>query len=149
MLLSIMEISLNLKCRALMTCLIVLLLCLSSCTAASCQNSVSSSSVIIVEQHEFSGITYYEEFTYAVAIGKVSNSFYYLTRLEIPICYVVAWKVDPFGSQKWIASLQFEPITKSFKLDATEQFVYFASVYPVFVVLLSTDNGAIVRQNLL
>ena len=148
MLLSILEISLNLKYRALMTCLIVLLLCLSSCTAASCQSSVPSSSVIIVEQHEFSGITYINEYTYGVAVGKVSNSFYYFARLYFPSNDIVAWKVDSSGSHKWIASINCEPSTKSFKIDATEQFVYFTTLTnPVVVVLLSTNNGEIVRQN--
>ena len=125
--------------------LFVLAACICLVQTAICPASVSSSPATTIEQCSFSGFTYSE--TLGVAVGPVSNSFYYLHWIFTPDSTAVR-KVDASGSQSWIVSFAFYPIAKSLSVDATEQSVYFASrTGPVVVLKLAASDGSIVSQH--
>ena len=77
----------------------------------------------------------------------MSNSLYYLYLVYTPNSAAVR-KVDASGSQTWMASFAFQPITKSLSVDATEQSVYLASrENPIVVLRLAASSGSIVTQH--
>ena len=132
--------------QTLMVGLCVLAASICSVETATCPPLVPSSAAIITEQCNFSECGYTS--TDMVAVGPVSNSLYYLYWLSDPSYNAAVRKVDASGSQTWMASFAFQPITKSLSVDATEQSVYLASrENPIVVLRLAASSGSIVTQH--
>ena len=126
--------------------LCVLALSIYSVQTATCPASVPVSAATTKEQCTFTEFSSTE--SDGIVVGPVSNSLYYLYFVA-PLGTVVR-KVNVSGSQTWVASFAFSPITKSLTVDATEQSVYFASFEnPVVVIKLAASTGAIVSQHIL
>ena len=135
--------------QALIVGLCVLALSICSVLSATCPPSVPSSAATITELSSFTGYT--STYTYGIAGGPVSNSLYYLYWLSspsIPISNAAVRKVDASGSQTWMTSFAFWPLSKSLSVDAAEQSVYLASRNdPLIVLKLLTSDGSIVSQH--
>ena len=59
-------------------------------------------------------------------------------------------KMDASGSESWLTSFGFYPVTKSLTVDATEQALYLVSFTNSLVVFrLSTRDGSIISQQYL
>ena len=121
----------------------MLALSIYSVQTAACPPSVPSSAATITEQCSFSGKSSTK--TYGAIRGSVSNSLYYLYWISAD---AAVRKVDASGSQTWIASFTFYPITKSLSVDAAEQSVYLASWTNTLMVLkLAASDGLIISQH--
>ena len=117
---------------------------------ASCPPSVTSPASTTTERYSFAGFNY--TYTYGIAGGSFSNSFYYLYKIFLisDTYAAVVRKEDSSGSQVWQASFSFIPVVKSLSVDAAEQSVYFASNTATLVVLkLNSSGGTIASQHLL
>ena len=98
-----------------------------------------------IEQGNFSGYT--DTQNYGIAVGIVSNSFYYLYCLSTSFNSAVR-KINASGTQSWMASFAVDPISKSLSVDASEQSVYLAGLTnPLVVLILAASNGSIVSQH--
>ena len=123
----------------------VLAASICSVQTAICPSSVSPFLATTTEQGSFSGYT--DTQNYGLAVGIVSNSFYYLYCLSTPFKSAVR-KVDASGTQNWMASFAFYPTSKSLSVDAAEQSVYLASMTnPLVVLKLAASGGSIVSQH--
>ena len=132
--------------RIFITTIFVLTAKISSVKTATCSSSVPSSAAITTEKCSFDG--YSTTYTYGVVEGPVSNSLYYLYRLDSGSNSAAVRKVDASGSQTWMASFAFWPILKSLSVDATEQSVYLASnENPLVVLKLLASDGSVVSQH--
>ena len=123
----------------------VLAASICSIKAAICPSSVSPLLATTIEKGNFSGYTNTQN--YGIAVGIVSNSFYYLYCLSTPFNSAVR-KVNASGTQSWMASFAVDPISKSLSVDASEQSVYLAGfTNPLVVLILAASNGSIVSQH--
>ena len=130
----------------LMVGLWVLTLSICSVQTATCPSSVSPSLATTTEQYNFSEYTTTEG--YGVTVGPVSGSLYYMYHLSTPSDAATVRKVDPSGSQTWMASFAFYPTVKSLSVDVVEQSVYLASFTdPTDVLKLAASDGSIVSQH--
>ena len=139
---------LRLCLKTLIVGLWVLALSICSVQTATCPSSVLYSAATTTEQCNFTGYTTTE--TFGIVGGPVSNSLYYLYRLNLPSYSAAIRRVDASGSQTWMASFVFDPIVKSLSVDAAEQSVYLAtSTATLGVLKLSTRDGSKVSHHIL
>ena len=112
--------------------------------SSACSNSVPSSVVTITEQYWFNNKN---TIIYGVTSGEVSNFLYFMHGVY-SLSYTVVRKVDPSGTQSWLASFNFLPTIKSLSLDASEQTVYFArNSNPIEIIRLYSSNGKFLSQH--
>ena len=115
---------------------------LKNCSAATCSASASYPSMITSNEFSYTGYT--TSYNYGLKVGRVSNSFYYFHYLSPPD-HTAVRRVNPDESLVWLASIDFDPLLKSFSLDFNEQNVYFGRFSnPLSVVRLLASTGAIV-----
>ena len=109
---------------------------------ATCKTSNSNSYVITSVEDSFPTFTL--AWTYGIVSSITSNYMYFLYKVAMTESSIVR-KVNIDGSSAWMSIISFEPIIKSLALDASEQYIYFASfTAPMDVARLSANSGGIV-----
>ena len=132
----------TLKISLIQKILFILFLLLNHCNGLSCSASSSNSNAITTELGTFS--SYAKANTYGVKSGSVSNSMYFLYILLFNYHSAVR-KENQDGSSAWMAAFSSRPLMKSLSVTPNEQHVLFGwDVYPLDILRLSTNDGAIV-----